>query len=53
MAAVQYKKDLTWALQRLAELGLEVGPKNRKDVLNTFRAVLDKDNVNKTGREEL
>ncbi|XP_078340879.1 uncharacterized protein LOC111106541 [Crassostrea virginica] len=53
MAAVQYKKDLTWALQRLAELGLEVGPKNRKDVLNTYRAVLDKDNVNKTGREEL
>lgn len=53
IAAVQYNKDLTWALQRLAELGLEVGPKYRKDVLKTYKAILDKENINRTGREEL
>lgn len=52
-AAVQYEKDLAWALQRLGELGLEVGPNNRKDVYYMYKAILDQKNINRTGKEEL
>ncbi|XP_062617698.1 uncharacterized protein LOC134279340 [Saccostrea cucullata] len=52
-AALQHNKDLNWALQRVAELGLEVGPNNRKDVYYTYKAVLDPENINVTGREDL
>ncbi|XP_069142052.1 uncharacterized protein [Argopecten irradians] len=49
-AALQYNKDLDWALQRTRELGFIVSPTEHKDVYLMYSAWLDK-NFNSTKDE--
>ncbi|KAL5014405.1 hypothetical protein ScPMuIL_008675 [Solemya velum] len=48
-AALQYGKDMDWALKRIAELGFEVSPQKHSDVYKLFSAYLNSKNV----KEEL
>ncbi|KAK3101650.1 hypothetical protein FSP39_005201 [Pinctada imbricata] len=52
-AALQYDKDMRWALKRLRELGFEVSSTKKKDIYNMYQAWLDKENYNRTDKDEL
>ncbi|XP_021362352.1 uncharacterized protein LOC110456117 isoform X1 [Mizuhopecten yessoensis] len=50
-AALQYNKDLDWALQRTRELGFVVSPTEHKDVYLMYAAWLDSNKFNSTKDE--
>ncbi|XP_033745050.1 uncharacterized protein LOC117330705 isoform X2 [Pecten maximus] len=50
-AALQYNKDLNWALQRTRELGFVVSPTEHKDVYLMYAAWLDTKKFNSTKDE--
>ena len=55
-AAIQYEKDMEWAMKRVRELGFNVGPTKKKDVYYMFQYWLDNDNYNSSDaniKEEL
>ena len=51
-AALQYNKDMKWALKRLRELGFEISQTKKKDIYNMYEVWLDRES-NRTNRDEL
>lgn len=42
-AAVQHNHDLPWALSKLSELGMTIGPNEKADIYDMYQEILSSD----------